>query len=149
MPIFSWILGLILFSMAIVRVDVTIESVKSGEVRNVDGIPIFLLRRWELSPRTLAVAYSKTTKTAFDPLAPIDFAATTLDDDITLGPMIRFVKFLQWGGDSRGYCSAFPEPASGLGAMNVCATVQSLAYNCLKGTQNSSAKKLLGKKPFF
>lgn len=81
----------------------------------------------------------KDYKTAFDPLAPIDFAATTLDDDITLGPMIRFVKFLQWGGDSR-YCSAFPEPVSGLGAMNVCATVQSLAYNCLKGTQNSSAK---------
>nr|WP_233341464.1 hypothetical protein [Escherichia coli]UGK56381.1 hypothetical protein [Escherichia coli] len=101
-PIFSWILGLILFSMAIVRVDVTIESVKSGEVRNVDGIPIFLLRRWELSPRTLAVGLLKDYKTAFDPLAPIDFAATTLDDDITLGPMIRFVKFLQWGGDSRG-----------------------------------------------
>jgi conjugal transfer mating pair stabilization protein TraG len=30
------------FSMAIVRVDVTIESVKSGEVRNVDGIPVFI-----------------------------------------------------------------------------------------------------------
>ncbi|MCV5647632.1 hypothetical protein OFN55_33420, partial [Escherichia coli] len=81
----------------------------------------------------------KDYKTAFDPLSPVDLSATTLDDDITLGPMIRFVKFLQWGGDSQGYCSAFPEPASGLGPMNVCATVQSLAYNCLKATQNSSA----------
>lgn len=41
LPFFSWFLGLILFMMAMVRVDVTIESVKSGEVRNVDGIPIF------------------------------------------------------------------------------------------------------------
>lgn len=39
---FSLVLGLILFMMAMVRVDVTIESVKSGEVRNVDGIPIFI-----------------------------------------------------------------------------------------------------------
>ncbi|EIN9707091.1 conjugal transfer protein TraG N-terminal domain-containing protein, partial [Escherichia coli] len=146
-PIFSWILGLILFSMAIVRVDVTIESVKSGEVRNVDGIPIFIAAMGTVTTN-LSQGLLKDYKTAFDPLAPIDFAATTLDDDITLGPMIRFVKFLQWGGDSQGYCSAFPEPASGLGAMNVCATVQSLAYNCLKGTQNSSAK-IAGKETIF
>ncbi|EIV1877129.1 conjugal transfer protein TraG N-terminal domain-containing protein [Salmonella enterica] len=146
-PIFSWILGLILFSMAIVRVDVTIESVKSGEVRNVDGIPIFIAAMGTVTTN-LSQGLLKDYKTAFDPLAPIDFAATTLDDDITLGPMIRFVKFLQWGGDSQGYCSAFPEPVSGLGAMNVCATVQSLAYNCLKGTQNSSAK-IAGKETIF
>lgn len=146
-PIFSWILGLILFSMAIVRVDVTIESVKSGEVRNVDGIPVFIAAMGTVTTN-LSQGLLKDYKTAFDPLAPIDFAATTLDDDITLGPMIRFVKFLQWGGDSQGYCSAFPEPVSGLGAMNVCATVQSLAYNCLKGTQNSSAK-IAGKETIF
>ena len=35
----------------------------------------------------------KDYKTAFDPLSPVDLSATTLDDDITLGPMIRFVKF--------------------------------------------------------
>lgn len=146
-PIFSWVLGLILFSMAIVRVDVTIESVKSGEVRNVDGIPVFIAAMGTVTTN-LSQGLLKDYKTAFDPLAPIDFAATTLDDDITLGPMIRFVKFLQWGGDSQGYCSAFPEPVSGLGAMNVCATVQSLAYNCLKGTQNSSAN-ITGKETIF
>lgn len=146
-PIFSWILGLILFSMAIVRVDVTIESVKSGEVRNVDGIPVFIAAMGTVTTN-LSQGLLKDYKTAFDPLAPIDFSATTLDDDITLGPMIRFVKFLRWGGDSQGYCSAFPEPVSGLGAMNVCATVQSLAYNCLKGTQNSSSK-IAGKETIF
>lgn len=86
------------FSMAIVRVDVTIESVKSGEVRNVDGIPVFIAAMGTVTTN-LSRGLLKDYKTAFDPLAPIDFAATTLDDDITLGPMIRFVKFLQWGGD--------------------------------------------------
>lgn len=89
------------FSMAIVRVDVTIESVKSGEVRNVDGIPVFIAAMGTVTTN-LSQGLLKDYKTAFDPLAPIDFAATTLDDDITLGPMIRFVKFLQWGGDSQG-----------------------------------------------
>ena len=41
-PIFSWILGLILFSMAIVRVDVTIASVKYREVRKVDSNPVYI-----------------------------------------------------------------------------------------------------------
>ncbi|MCD0229671.1 hypothetical protein LN378_33130, partial [Enterobacter hormaechei subsp. steigerwaltii] len=35
-----------------------------------------------------------------------------------------------------------------LGPMNVCATVQSLAYNCLKATQNSSAN-IAGKETIF
>ncbi|HBR3602416.1 TPA: conjugal transfer protein TraG N-terminal domain-containing protein [Klebsiella pneumoniae] len=147
LPFFSWFLGLILFMMAMVRVDVTIESVKSGEVRNVDGIPIFIAAMATVTTN-LSQGLLKDYKTAFDPLSPVDLSATTLDDDITLGPMIRFVKFLQWGGDSQGYCSAFPEPASGLGPMNVCATVQSLAYNCLKATQNSSAN-IAGKETIF
>ncbi|MBA2805659.1 conjugal transfer protein TraG N-terminal domain-containing protein [Enterobacter hormaechei] len=147
LPFFSWFLGFILFMMAMVRVDVTIESVKSGEVRNVDGIPIFIAAMATVTTN-LSQGLLKDYKTAFDPLSPVDLSATTLDDDITLGPMIRFVKFLQWGGDSQGYCSAFPEPASGLGPMNVCATVQSLAYNCLKATQNSSAN-IAGKETIF
>ncbi|MGV7963829.1 conjugal transfer protein TraG N-terminal domain-containing protein [Photorhabdus tasmaniensis] len=146
-PLYSWFLGLVLFMMAMVRVDVTIESVKSGEVRNVDGIPIFIAAMATITTN-LSQGLLKDYKSAFDPLSPVDLAATTLDDDITLGPMIRFVKFLQWGGDSQGYCSAFPEPVSGLGAMNVCATVQSLAYNCLKATQNSSAN-IAGKETIF
>ncbi len=86
--------------MAMVRVDVTIESVKSGEVRNVDGIPIFIAAMATVTTN-LSRGLLKDYKTAFDPLSPVDLSATTLDDDITLGPMIRFVKFLQWGGDSR------------------------------------------------
>lgn len=106
LPFFSWFLGLILFMMAMVRVDVTIESVKSGEVRNVDGIPIFIAAMATVTTN-LSQGLLKDYKTAFDPLSPVDLSATTLDDDITLGPMIRFVKFLQWGGDSQGYCSAW------------------------------------------
>ncbi len=80
-------------------------------------------------------------KTAFDRFLRVELLATTLDDVITLCPMIRFVKFLEWGGDSQGYCSAFPEPASGLGPINVCATVQSLSNIQLpKATQLNSAK---------
>lgn len=86
--------------MAMVRVDVTIESVKSGEVRNVDGIPIFIAAMATVTTN-LSQGLLKDYKTAFNPLSPVDLSATTLDDDITLGPMIRFVKFLQWGGDSR------------------------------------------------
>ncbi|EBG2148375.1 conjugal transfer protein TraG [Salmonella enterica] len=147
LPVFSWFLGLVLFMMATVRVDVTIESVKSGEVRNVDGIPIFIAATATMTTN-LSQGLLKDYKSAFDPLSPINLAATTLDDDLTLGPMIKFMKYMQWGGDSQGYCSLFPEPESGLGAMNLCATVQSIAYNCLKATQNSSSN-IAGKETIF
>ena len=147
LPVFSWFLGLILFMMATVRVDVTIESVKSGEVRNVDDIPIFIAATATVTTN-LSQGLLKDYKSAFDPLSPVNLSASTLDDDLTLGPMIKFIKFMQWGGDSQGYCSLFPEPESGLGPMNLCATIQSVAYNCLNATQNSSAK-IAGKETIF
>ncbi|NTZ41034.1 conjugal transfer protein TraG [Enterobacter sp. JMULE2] len=147
LPVFSWFLGLILFMMATVRVDVTIESVKSGEVRNVDDIPIFIAATATVTTN-LSQGLLKDYKSAFDPLSPVNLSASTLDDDLTLGPMIKFMKFMQWGGDSQGYCSLFPEPESGLGPMNLCATIQSVAYNCLNATQNSSAK-IAGKETIF
>jgi len=147
LPVFSWFLGLILFMMATVRVDVTIESVKSGEVRNVDDIPIFIAATATVTTN-LSQGLLKDYKSAFDPLSPVNLSATTLDDDLTLGPMIKFMKFMQWGGDSQGFCSLFPEPESGIGPMNLCATIQSVAYNCLNASQNSSAK-IAGKETIF
>jgi conjugal transfer mating pair stabilization protein TraG len=147
LPVFSWFLGLILFMMAVTRVDVTIESVKSGEVRNVDGIPIFIAATATVTTN-LSQGLLKDYKKAFDPLAPVNLSSTTLDDDLTLGPMIKFMKFLQWGGDSQGYCSLFPEAVANTGNLNACASIQSVAYNCLKTTQNSVAN-IAGKETVF
>jgi len=137
LPVFNFIIGLIIFSMAITRVDVTLESVKTGEVRVVDEVPIFLAATASLTT-SLSQGLLRDYKTAFDPLSPPDLSSTTLDDDLTLGPMIKFVKFMRWGGDSQGYCSLFPSPDSKIGNLNLCLTVRSIVLNCLKATQHSS-----------
>lgn len=41
-PIFSWIMGLLFYSIAVIKADVTLESVKTGEVRNIDDVPLFI-----------------------------------------------------------------------------------------------------------
>ncbi|NRN29022.1 conjugal transfer protein TraG N-terminal domain-containing protein [Photorhabdus heterorhabditis] len=146
-PVFNFILGLIVFSIAVMRVDVTIESVKSGEVRAVNDVPILIAATATLTTN-LSQGLLRDYKTAFDPLAPPDLASTTLNDDLTLGPMIKFVKFIQWGGDSQGYCSLFPSPSSKIGNLNLCLTVQSVSLNCLKATQNSTAS-IAGKENIF
>lgn len=137
LPVFNFIMGLIIFSMAITRVDVTLESVKTGEVRAVDDVPIFIAATASLTT-SLSQGLLRDYKTAFDPLSPPDLSSTTLDDDLTLGPMIKFVKFMRWGGDSQGYCSLFPSPDSKIGNLNLCLTVRSVVLNCLKATQQSS-----------
>ncbi|SUY92898.1 TraG-like protein, N-terminal region [Buttiauxella agrestis] len=146
-PIFSWLLGLVLFSIAITRVDVTIESVKTGEVRAVDGVPIFIAASATLTTN-LSQGLLRDYKIAFDPLSPIDMNASSLNDDITLGPMVKFVKFMQWGGDSQGYCSQFPSPDASIGTLNLCKTIQSIAMDCLKSSQNSTAT-IVGKENIF
>lgn len=137
LPVFNFIIGLILFSLGVTRVDVTLESIKTGEVRMVDDVPIFIAATASLTTN-LSQGLLRDYKTAFDPLSPPDLSSTTLDDDLTLGPMTKFVKFMQWGGDSQGYCSQFPSPVSSIGNLNLCLSIQSVAVNCLKSSQNSS-----------
>lgn len=96
-PIWNWIVGLIMFSICVVRVDITLESVKTGEVRAVDDIPLFIAVSGTLTTN-LSQGLLRDYKQVFDPLAPQDFGATTLDQDMSLGPMVKFVKFIEWGG---------------------------------------------------
>ncbi|MGV0087337.1 conjugal transfer protein TraG N-terminal domain-containing protein (plasmid) [Rahnella aceris] len=140
-PIWNWIVGLIMFSICVVRVDITLESVKTGEVRAVDDIPLFIAVSGTLTTN-LSQGLLRDYKQVFDPLAPQDFGATTLDQDMSLGPMVKFVKFIEWGGDSQGYCSQFPTPASyaSVGNLNACQTIQSVARDCLKPTENTAGK---------
>lgn len=41
-PIFCWIMGLLFYSIPVIKADVTLESVKTGEVRNMDNVPLFI-----------------------------------------------------------------------------------------------------------
>jgi hypothetical protein len=38
-------MGLLFYSIAVIKADVTLESVKTGEVRNIDDVPLLLLPR--------------------------------------------------------------------------------------------------------
>jgi hypothetical protein len=35
-------MGLLFYSIAVIKADVTLESVKTGEVRNIDDVPLFI-----------------------------------------------------------------------------------------------------------
>ncbi len=41
--------GLLLYSIAVIKADVTLESVKTGEVRNIDDVPLFIASTGELT----------------------------------------------------------------------------------------------------
>ncbi|MDR8469371.1 conjugal transfer protein TraG, partial [Acinetobacter baumannii] len=63
-----------------------------------------------------------------------------LDDSLTLGPMTKMVKYMEWGGESSGFCQAFPNTMSGSEkpvTFDVCRIIQSIARDCIKTTQDS------------
>ncbi|CAH2751577.1 hypothetical protein AH0325V1_5297, partial (plasmid) [Klebsiella pneumoniae] len=67
----------------------------------------------------------------------------TLDDSLTLGPMTKMVKYMEWGGESSGFCQAFPNTMSGSEkpvAFDVCRIIQSIARDCIKTTQDSEVQ---------
>ncbi|MFH3257854.1 conjugal transfer protein TraG N-terminal domain-containing protein [Klebsiella pneumoniae] len=138
-PIFSWIMGLLFYSIAVIKADVTLESVKTGEVRNIDDVPLFIASTGEL---TTGLLHGLITdwRAAFDPLTPVGQVTDTLDDSLTLGPMTKMVKYMEWGGESSGFCQAFPNTMSGSEkpvTFDVCRIIQSIARDCIKTTQDS------------
>ena len=138
-PIFSWIMGLLFYSIAVIKADVTLESVKTGEVRNIDDVPLFIASTGEL---TTGLLHGLITdwRAAFDPLTPVGQVSDTLDDSLTLGPMTKMVKYMEWGGESSGFCQAFPNTMSGSEkpvTFDVCRIIQSIARDCIKTTQDS------------
>ncbi|HCE8707540.1 TPA: conjugal transfer protein TraG N-terminal domain-containing protein [Raoultella planticola] len=138
-PIFSWIMGLLFYSIAVIKADVTLESVKTGEVRNIDDVPLFIAASGEL---TTGLLHGLITdwRAAFDPLTPVGQVSDTLDDSLTLGPMTKMVKYMEWGGESSGFCQAFPNTMSGSEkpvTFDVCRIIQSIARDCIKTTQDS------------
>ena len=138
-PIFSWIMGLLFYSIAVIKADVTLESVKTGEVRNIDDVPVFIASTGEL---TTGLLHGLITdwRAAFDPLTPVGQVTDTLDDSLTLGPMTKMVKYMEWGGESSGFCQAFPNTMSGSEkpvTFDVCRIIQSIARDCIKTTQDS------------
>ncbi|EOX0147640.1 conjugal transfer protein TraG N-terminal domain-containing protein [Klebsiella pneumoniae] len=138
-PIFSWIMGLLFYSIAVIKADVTLESVKTGEVRNIDDVPVFIASTGEL---TTGLLHGLITdwRAAFDPLTPVGQVSDTLDDSLTLGPMTKMVKYMEWGGESSGFCQAFPNTMSGSEkpvTFDVCRIIQSIARDCIKTTQDS------------
>ena len=138
-PIFSWIMGLLFYSIAVIKADVTLESVKTGEVRNVDDVPLFIASTGEL---TTGLLHGLITdwRAAFDPLTPVGQVSDTLDDSLTLGPVTKMVKYMEWGGESSGFCQAFPNTMSGSEkpvTFDVCRIIQSIARDCIKTTQDS------------
>ena len=141
-PIFSWILGLLFYSIAVIKADVTLESVKTGEVRNIDDVPLFIAASGEL---TTGLLHGLITdwRAAFDPLTPVGQVSDTLDDSLTLGPMTKMVKYMEWGGESSGFCQAFPNTMSGSEkpvTFDVCRIIQSIARDCIKTTQDSEVQ---------
>lgn len=137
--IFSWIMGLLFYSIAVIKADVTLESVKTGEVRNIDDVPLFIASTGEL---TTGLLHGLITdwRAAFDPLTPVGQVTDTLDDSLTLGPMTKMVKYMEWGGESSGFCQAFPNTMSGSEkpvTFDVCRIIQSIARDCIKTTQDS------------
>ncbi len=79
-------------------------------------------------------------RAAFDPLTPVGQVSDTLDDSLTLGPMTKMVKYMEWGGESSGFCQAFPNTMSGSEkpvTFDVCRIIQSIARDCIKTTQDS------------
>lgn len=141
-PIFSWIMGLLFYSIAVIKADVTLESVKTGEVRNIDDVPLFIASTGEL---TTGLLHGLITdwRAAFDPLTPVGQVTDTLDDSLTLGPMTKMVKYMEWGGESSGFCQAFPNTMSGSEkpvTFDVCRIIQSIARDCIKTTQDSEVQ---------
>jgi conjugal transfer mating pair stabilization protein TraG len=141
-PIFSWFLGLLFYSIAVIKADVTLESVKTGEIRNIDDVPLFIASTGEL---TTGLLHGLITdwRAAFDPLTPVGQVTDTLDDSLTLGPMTKMVKYMEWGGDSSGFCQAFPNTMSGSEkpvTFDVCRIIQSIARDCIKTTQDSEVQ---------
>lgn len=141
-PIFSWIMGLLFYSIAVIKADVTLESVKTGEVRNIDDVPLFIAASGEL---TTGLLHGLITdwRAAFDPLTPVGQVTDTLDDSLTLGPMTKMVKYMEWGGESSGFCQAFPNTMSGSEkpvTFDVCRIIQSIARDCIKTTQDSEVQ---------
>ncbi|KYT22237.1 conjugal transfer protein TraG N-terminal domain-containing protein [Escherichia coli] len=141
-PIFSWIMGLLFYSIAVIKADVTLESVKTGEVRNIDDVPLFIASTGEL---TTGLLHGLITdwRAAFDPLTPVGQVSDTLDDSLTLGPMTKMVKYMEWGGESSGFCQAFPNTMSGSEkpvTFDVCRIIQSIARDCIKTTQDSEVQ---------
>lgn len=50
------------------------------------------------------------------------------------------VKYMEWGGESSGFCQAFPNTMSGSEkpvTFDVCRIIQSIARDCIKTTQDS------------
>ncbi|AOO59845.1 conjugal transfer protein TraG (plasmid) [Raoultella ornithinolytica] len=144
-PIFSWIMGLLFYSIAVIKADVTLESVKTGEVRNIDDVPLFIAASGEL---TTGLLHGLITdwRAAFDPLTPVGQVSDTLDDSLTLGPMTKMVKYMEWGGESSGFCQAFPNTMSGSEkpvTFDVCRIIQSIARDCIKTTQDSEVQTAL------
>ncbi|HIC2030678.1 TPA: conjugal transfer protein TraG N-terminal domain-containing protein [Klebsiella pneumoniae] len=144
-PIFSWIMGLLFYSIAVIKADVTLESVKTGEVRNIDDVPLFIAASGEL---TTGLLHGLITdwRAAFDPLTPVGQVTDTLDDSLTLGPMTKMVKYMEWGGESSGFCQAFPNTMSGSEkpvTFDVCRIIQSIARDCIKTTQDSVVQTAL------
>ncbi|HHC5199452.1 TPA: conjugal transfer protein TraG N-terminal domain-containing protein [Klebsiella pneumoniae] len=141
-PIFSWIMGLLFYSIAVIKADVTLESVKTGEVRNIDDVPLFIAASGEL---TTGLLHGLITdwRAAFDPLTPVGQVSDTLDDSLTLGPMTKMVRYMEWGGESSGFCQAFPNTMSGSEkpvTFDVCRIIQSIARDCIKTTQDSEVQ---------
>ncbi len=62
-------MGLLFYSIAVIKADVTLESVKTGEVRNIDDVPLFIASTGEL---TTGLLHGLITdwRAAFDPLTP-------------------------------------------------------------------------------
>lgn len=135
-PVFHWILGLMIFGGFMTRVDVTLESVKTGEMRNIDGVPIFIAGPATLSTN-LFQGLLKDYKAAFDPLSPVNFSSSTLEEDMTLGPMVKLVKYMEWGGRTKEYCTQFSS-ITGVGNVNMCKSLESIAKYCIKAAENSS-----------
>ena len=141
-PIFSWILGLLFYSIAVIKSDVTLESVKTGEIRNIDDVPLFIAATGELTTGLLHGLISDW-RAAFDPLTPVGQVSDTLDDSLTLGPMNKMVKYMEWGGDSSGFCQAFPNTMSDSEkpvTFDICKIIQSVARDCIKTAQDSEVQ---------
>ncbi|WP_163590653.1 conjugal transfer protein TraG N-terminal domain-containing protein, partial [Klebsiella pneumoniae] len=54
--------------------------------------------------------------------------------------MTKMVKYMEWGGESSGFCQAFPNTMSGSEkpvTFDVCRIIQSIARDCIKTTQDS------------
>ncbi|MEX0634762.1 hypothetical protein M8494_34575 (plasmid) [Serratia ureilytica] len=70
----SRIMGLLFYSIAVIKADVTLESVKTGEVRNIDDVRY--LSRQPVNCSGLLHGLITDWRAAFDPLTPVGGSLT-------------------------------------------------------------------------